>query len=276
MVKFKSSYIESKVRNVFERTAWRRWTPPSKAEILTQDALSKIKCISISSKRIFDIRETHVLEWYEPNGSYWTPFTWSSLNLNYNVLKNEVGWEDDLQHFSHIHTFYCDEQKASDSIYSFKKVKNLGLSNVVIKDWSFITKLKKLYSISLIECGDNGNQAVEHICSLICKQRERDIGLPLCFIKVIGMQVCDLTPFKSLRINEDPTQYCNPWELNLSNNEINDVSPLSGVSAGYLVLENNKIDKFEEFDRSNIYWIFIDGNYLNPEDLKDINDKNTW
>ena len=281
MVSFHSQYIENQVRERFERTAFREWTPPSGSQFLTQDDLLKIECISIGcSDKFWGIRSSAMHKfWQTEMSTYWCSFTWCSLDLDYNEMIKSDGWEDDLKLFSHIHTFYCAKQVPLELISSFKELANLGLSNMDIHDWSILTGFQNLYTISLNRCGSNGNQAIKCLCDLYMKQKENQKRLvpgnihvytnELLFMAVAGMCVNDLTPF--MHVGES-LQLC---ELNLSNNAIKDISPLSGACVDTLILNNNEIENIDLFDRSRIYWINLDDNRLKQEDIVKNSDANS-
>jgi hypothetical protein len=66
----------------------------------------------------------------------------------------------------------------------------------------------------------------------------------------------------------------NLCELNLSDNCITDILPLSGAYIDTLDLNNNDVDNLNEFDRSGMYWIYIENNRLKTEDISRINELN--
>ena len=264
MITFSNEYIEKQVRE----TLFDMRKPSSETQELTQEHLSRIDCISISSSRIRDIRGTKLHNtWIENDGKYWRSFTWTSLNLDYRELIKTNGWEEDLKQFSRIHTLQIEEQVSIDFIRCFKHLGNLRLSKIDIPDWSFILDFIDLYSIVLDECGCNGNQAVKNICNLYAKQKEPEIrkernsGGEIDFIAVIGMNVNDLTPFMNL------TEPMETWELNLSANEINDILPLSGIKVHVLILDDNNIESIEHLNLPDTQVLYINNNRIKPEDI---------
>ena len=271
MITFNSQYIENQVRERFERTFFSELTPPSKTEALNKEDLQKIECISIGcSDSFWGIRSSAMHKfWHTEMSTHWCGYTWCSLDLDFNELIKTDGWEDDLKQFSHIHTFYCTEQVSIDLISNFKKLANFGLSGMDISDWSFLTGFQNLYTVSLNRCGSDGNQAVKFLCNLYGTQKHHPArNDTVQFIGVTCMSVDDLTPF--VRIG-DSLHLC---ELNLSNNNISDISPLSGASVDTMILNNNDIEDITQFERSKIYWLDLDNNRLKPEDIRKTEDDN--
>ena len=240
---FKSPHIEKRVRERLKTL---------EPLTLTQEDLLQIECISISESYIGDIRCTAIIRiWDTEMSSYFCAYSWMSLNLDYRELIKTDGWEEDLKYFSHIHTFYCDAQIPPELFYYFTNLENLGLSNINISDWSFLLGFQILYTVSLDKCGSEGNQAIKNICELYAAQKEkgknkvRPEDIPLVsFVAVIGMGVNDLSPFK--RLGEPFATSADLCELNLSNNAISDISPLSGFRIDTLILNDNTISRREE------------------------------
>ena len=259
MIVFKSQYIETTVRE--------RLQIPEPAK-LTQDELIRIECISISKSYIGDIRSTAIIRiWYTEMSTYFSSYSWSSLNLNYNELIKTDGWEEDLRLFSHIHTFFCDEQVPRSIFNYFTELENLGLSNINISDWSFLSMFQNLYTISLNNCGCEGNQAVKFICELYAKQKEKGKGktrpedIPhICFATITGMAINDITPFENT--GEPFIHGQDLYELNLSNNMIDDVSPLTGICVNTLILNNNNIENIDDLNLSNTDSIYLKCNRI--------------
>jgi len=281
MITFINPYIEEKVWQVFEHSSWRGWKPPTRAKGISGEDLSKIECVTITNPGTISIRSSAITRiWDTDMSTHFMTLTWSSLELNYDELVKVDGYEDDLMMFSHIHSFYCDAPITIDVINSFSNLLNLGLSKMEISDWSFLLNLKNLYTISLNECGQNGNEAIEIICDLYAEQliTAKQIQAESChvsadidavsyesranleFIAVIDMCVDDLSPFMKAR---EPLVL---WELNLSNNKIYDVSPLYGISVEDIHLINNNIEDLGKA-YSDIFIVHDDNNGLKQEDI---------
>ena len=279
MISFNSKYIENKVRKILGLTIFPGvgLKPVSDTQVIFQECLRDINCISIGCASSFwGIRDSKMHEfWQSEMSTPWNSFSWCSLDLDYDELITTDGWEDDLKLFSHIHTFYCAKQVPDELITIFKKLNNLELSDMDIRDWSILANFQHLYTVSLDNCGCEGNRAIEFLCDLYLSQIEeekklgnKDISAYLSFMGVVGMCVNDLSPFarigKSLQLDE----------LNLSNNAIGDVSPLFGASVDTLILSNNEIENIDGFEFINTYWININGNRLNAEDMRKVENSN--
>lgn len=283
MIRFKSPYIEDKVRGCLRA---------SKTQILSHEDLLGISFVWISGQTddIFRRSKTRNILSMNNDGGYWTGFKGLSLCLNFTELIKTDNWEDDLRQFSHIHTFCCENQVPqipSNLIGSFTKLRNLWLSNLDISDWSFITRLQDLSTIVLNCCGCEGNQAIRYICEVYSNQIDRvereNWPVPVDSIAVIGMRVSDLTPFRSIgerfknivnppHIVDPLTNAIELTELNFSYNSISDISPLSGLQARYLHLPCNEITHIEQLNLTGTLWLDLYGNRI--KSVKPIIDKN--
>ena len=65
------------------------------------------------------------------------------------------------------------------------------------------------------------------------------------------------------------------YELNLSNNAISDISPLSGACVDTMILSNNEIKNIDRFEGATIEWLVLDGNQLGDEDIQKLSNANT-
>jgi hypothetical protein len=153
-----------------------------------------------------------------------------NLFITENMLNDE-----DMKLFPHITTFHSVVRSLTIKFLpAFPNLTGLYLYSAIIDDWSFLSKLYNLNKIYIRKCGDKGNKIVKMIADIRIGQ---DMGIvphgPVIDDVLLNyLNITDISPMRGIRT----------WtELNLSHNEIADVSPLTNSKVRYLRFKYNKL-----------------------------------
>jgi len=260
MIQLRNSYIDDRLRENLD---------VSKTHILTLDNIKRITGIYIGSSSDIDSGIVPVF-WHLESSAY--KMKTPNLFLSYDMFEHD-DWEDDLRLFAHIKSFISTKQISVSLLNYFTKLTDLELSSIEVSDWSFLAGMTSLRNVVFSRCGNNGNQALRHLCHLYSTQldirtrkgTERKID-PFNHIienvAIINMNVYDLSPLNYVK---------RFIELDLSRNAINDITPLSCVSINRLSLHNNVIENIDSLNLSESYEVDLMCNKIKT--IKPIIDK---
>ncbi|PMC34551.1 hypothetical protein CJ195_22315 [Bacillus sp. UMB0899] len=260
-VVFKDSGFEKAVREFLE---------------ITESTVTRGDLLKITGIRV-------AFEGVDPN---MIPIPWQSTSTtfgmnfpNFHLVISETNeglWETDLQHFSHIQSLYIGvPTKDLSCLRGFNSLKELYVVDSRTKDWSFISTLSSLNSLSVRNCNFSD---LTPIRDLHVKQIEwsDQKGQKDAFsfndvlenIELINCGIADVLPLSDCKRID---------ELNLSHNSIVDISPLGNIKhLYYLTLRYNVIEDISPLGKLDcIYYINIRHNRVSDISfLRNVKDKN--
>lgn len=252
---FNSKYLEKTVRKTLKING---------RELLKRD-LRAITGIIINDTGAFEIP----IVWYMDSSAY--AMAQPNLVLSAAKLVKEKGWESDMLLFKNAKSFYCMiDIPLMGFIDKYTKLTDLQLMTVkTVTSWAFLRKMKSLHMVALYDCGPCGDEALSHLCSLYSAQSERIEAYkrenadcnPLDFlnlrhldyIALTKMQVTDISPMAAIK---------DLSELDLSWNEISDVSALANTEVYCLSLRHNEIGDVASLNINDTYMLNLRWNNI--------------
>ena len=225
---------------------------------LTEDSLKIVTGIHIWGK----VTNNYSVPWQSTSSAFkMTPvnlfITWDMVN------------DGDLTLFSHIKALhaYGDASTSQDErqvqLHFFPELRELYLYKVAVDNWAYLENMTFLKMLYLHKCDGDGNNILKHIASLRLIQKDIFFGVAapterlmvpvLDHLSIIHMGVSDLSP----------VDWTWNWDdVDLSYNEISDISPLENNAVYHLNLRWNKISDIKPLESSRNYYLNLRHNRI--------------
>ena len=252
-IEFYDKSVEQAIKNNF------------KIKTIREKHLLAINGIYISDD---DDVNCYPIPWYSDSQAY----QMERVNMFYNKSRSNGRWEDDLiTRCAHIKTLYIIATKAQIDLNFLGEFKNLQELTVIhsnVSDWSFVERLMNLRNICVHACP---NFDIKSLGVLAKKQQER-------YDNHVNQETeKNMTTFlqRPIRLENIYAKYCNisdisplctnlrdVTEINLSHNNIKDISSLTGIDVYYLTLRWNQIEDITALNDSKSYLVNLRHNQI--------------
>ena len=199
-----------------------------KLDELTADAISNVKGFIISENYPNPKWTSIGVPWLADS----TAFNMILPDVVLDITELDPGWQESLTEFKNIKSlyFYTPVEDLS-FIQSFTSLEELYIYHSPCTNWGFLSKLANIQMLYARKCPNFDISVLDNIADL----QSSHIGLTDKRLSCIYLAYCNITDLSVFR------KFRYIKELDLSHNNIEDVSPLENTSVYYLTLRWNKI-----------------------------------